>query len=212
MPIEWNAEGDFAAVVDTLEPVTLYRCPHGGAGVEMLAWRFDDATDSPDDAESAVRRRVVVWQLPLEVEGLSPQPGDVVVDGAGGCSTIRSVNRMRGATRWSCESVRATIAPEFAERFDWERPIFQETSEGPTVVGWRTLRPGLVGCFARAEGLQPQDAVNPASVTVTMVAPIDLREGDRLRRHRGGVYAVVDQMLPATAGDVYRVTAEEVGE
>ncbi len=69
MPIEWNAEGDFAAVVDTLEPVTLYRCPHGGAGVEMLAWRFDDATDSPDDAESAVRRRVVVWQLPLEVEG-----------------------------------------------------------------------------------------------------------------------------------------------
>lgn len=210
MPIEWNAEGDFAAVVDTLEPVTLYRCQHGGAGVEMVAWRFDDATDSPEDAQGAVRRRVVVWQLPLEVDGVSPQPGDVVVDGAGGCSTIRSVSRMRGATRWSCDSLRATIAPEFAERFDLERPILEETSEGPAVVGWRTVRPGLVGYFERADGLEPQEAVNPVSVTVMMVAPIDLREGDRVRRHRGGLYAVESQTRAEGIGEPYRFVATAV--
>lgn len=210
MPIEWNAEGDFAAVVDTLEPVTLYRCPHGGVGVEMKAWRFDDATDSPDDSIGAVRRRAVVWQLPLEVDGVSPQPGDVVVDGAGGCSTIKSVNRMRGATRWSCESVRTTIAAEFAERFDWERPILEETSEGMVVVGWRTVRPGLVGCFERGNELEPQDAVNAVSVTVTMVEPIDLREGDRVRRHRGGVYVVESQTRAEVIGEAYRFVATAV--
>ena len=210
MPIEWSAEGDFAAVVDTLEAVTLYRCPHGGVGVEMVGWRFDDAINSSEDSVGAVRRRVVVWQLPLEVDGVSPQPGDVVVDGAGGCSTIRSVNRMRGATRWSCDSVRMTLAPEFAERFDWERPILEETSEEIVVVGWRTVRPGIVGYFERADGLAPQDAVNPVSVTVTMVEPIDFREGDRVRRHRGGVYGVESQTRAEAVGEPYRFVATVV--
>ena len=117
---------------------------------------------------------------------------------------------MRGATRWSCESVRTTIAAEFAERFDWERPILDESSEEPTVVGWRTVRPGLVGYFESADGLEPQDAVHPLSVTVTMVEPIDLREGDRVRRHRGGVYAVESLTRAEGVGEPYRFVATVV--
>lgn len=207
MPLQWNAQGDFESVIDTLENVKLYRCKNGGSAEVLEGWRFEEAVDSPYDRGGAVRRHDVTWQLPIRTSEPPPEPGDVVIDGGGGCSIIRTVSRLRGGTRYTCATRRTEISPEFAERFDLERPILEVTSEGTEIVGWRVERTALVGCITSSDEIDPQGSTAPSEVTVTLLEPLDVREGDRIRRHQGGVFDIIAWDRGDSIGEPYRLVA-----
>ncbi len=203
MPLEWDADGDFAAVIDTLEEVTVERLA-GGADVETPAWRFSEEAIDLATVSGAVVRYDAVWHTPA---GVKVAPGDAIVDAADDRWRVYQVNDLRGTTRSVCLTRRTVLQGSMLETFDLERPEWGEGSEGPEIVGWDVVAEDLSGVIVADESITASSAA--ASVTVFTAEAIGCEPGDRIRRHDGDrVYAIVTQTPPATAGDVYRVTAE----
>ncbi|TWT96775.1 hypothetical protein Pla108_25490 [Botrimarina colliarenosi] len=211
MSLGWNASGDFGVVVDTLETVVLRRGGAGGAKESKQAWRFQCQALSETPLTGAVRVLDATWQLPVEGGVVAPSPGDSLVDSEKACWVVRTVSKLRGGTRYACGTRRVEIAAGCAERFDLERPVIETTSEGPVIVDWRVVRASCIGHFGRGDTLDSQEVVrSPSRLTVTVVEPLELRSGDRLRRHRGGLYSVLQQDYPGTLGDPFQFDVEAV--
>jgi hypothetical protein len=110
MSIEWNALGDFSAVVDTLEGVRLWRAGAASPEAWGRGWRFSQRTPAAGTSLLPPLESDVVWQLPV-VEGVAPPtPGDRLLDTVGGDWTLRSVEPLRGSTRYRCTAV-TTVLP-----------------------------------------------------------------------------------------------------
>jgi hypothetical protein len=197
----------YAAVIDTLEEVTVERLA-GGAEVETTAWRFlEEATDLAT-ISGAVVRRDAVWHT---LAGVVVAPGDAIVDAADNRWRVYQVNELRGTTRSVCLNRRTVLRESMLETFDLERPVWGEGSEGPEIVGWDVVEEDLSGVFVTDESIAESSAAT--RVTIFTAGAIGCEAGDRVRRHEGDrVYAIVSQSPPVTVGDVYRVTAEETAE
>lgn len=207
MPLVWDADGDFVEVIDTLEAVTIERLA-GGADVETLAWRFSEEATDLAPISGAVVRYDAVWHSSASV-GVAV--GDAIVDAADERWLVYQINKLRGTTRSVCRTRRTVIRESLLEEFDLERPVWGEGPEGPEIVSWDVVAEDLSGVFVADESFS--GGSNAERVTVFTVDAIGCEAGDRVRRHDGDrVYAIVGQAAPTTAGDVYRVTAEEVGE
>jgi hypothetical protein len=103
--IDWNATGDFAGVVDTLESVRLWRTGATSPEAWQRGWRFSQQTPGVGTSLLPPLESDVVWQLPV-VEGVPPPaPGDRLLDAAGGDWTLRVVQRLRGGTRYRCTAI-----------------------------------------------------------------------------------------------------------
>jgi hypothetical protein len=207
MPLVWDADGDFVEVIDTLEEVTIERLA-GGADVETLAWRFSEEAIDLAAIAGAVVRYDAVWHSSASV---SVALGDAIVDAADDRWLVYQVRKLRGTTRSVCSTRRTLLRESLLEEFDLERPVWGEGAEGPEIVGWDVVEEDLSGVFVADESFDESDA--EGRVTVFTAEPIGCEAGDRLRRDEGDrIYAIVGQTAPATAGDVYRVTAEEAAE
>ncbi|MGL4512304.1 MAG: hypothetical protein ACRCT8_04380 [Lacipirellulaceae bacterium] len=110
MSIAWNAAGDFAEVVDTLESVRLWRAGAASPGAWTTGWRFSQRTPAEGASALPPVPSKVVWQLPFFEGTAAPAPGDRLIDAAGGDWTLQVVERLRGSTRYRCEAV-TTVAP-----------------------------------------------------------------------------------------------------
>lgn len=210
MPLSWDTEGDFDAVVDTLESVTLLRCGRAENAEAFRAWRFSETVVESGDSLGVLRRVDVVWHTQYIAGELPPRPGDVVVDEADERCVVHSVNLLRGGTRYVCQSRRTEFAEGRGERFDVERAITEDSSEGTVLIGWRVTRPGVQGWFDTPPA--PGVASEGTQVRVLLLEPFAIEPGDRLRRHRGGVYEVLSHTPPASLGEAWVVVAEAVAE
>ena len=207
MSLGWNADGDFVEVIDTLEQVTVERLA-GGADVETSTWRFSEQAVDLADTPGAVVRHDAVWHSSA---GVSVALGDAIVDAADERWHVYQVSKLRGTTRSVCRTRRTELSASHLEEFDLERPVWGEGAEGPEIVDWDVVAEDLSGVFVVDESIGASGAAE--RVTLFTVEAIGCEAGDRLRRHDGDrVYAIVGQTPPATAGDVYRVTAEEAVE
>jgi hypothetical protein len=102
MPITWNAAGDFADVVDGLEPVTLRRA---GTLVEVpiaAALRFSQMKTAAEAGSGFTFQTDCVWQFEWEDAESPPLVGDDILDADDHEWTILQVERLRAQTRWRC--------------------------------------------------------------------------------------------------------------
>lgn len=210
MPTSWTAEGDFEEVVDTLEPLTLRRQGRHDPEWTRLCWRFSEVTEDPATVSGLLRRTDTVWQLTLVVGEVPPRPGDLLVDVGGRCMSIKTAEPRQGATRYRCEARHVELAPESAQRFDFQEPIFDDGPEGPTLVGYRTVRPGVLAAIERTS--EPVDPEENAPVTLLTTSDPGLRVGDRVLSHRGDLYDVTEVTTAGPDDGVFSTTLVETVE
>lgn len=127
-------------------------------------------------------------------------PGDVIVDGLGDASTIWAVIRLRGSSRYTCSTRRTELDPTTVERFDIDRPVYATTSEGSVVDRWERLRVAVEGHFERVSASQS----DKHEISIVCQLPVEI--GDRVSRHRGGVFRVEAVCAPAEVGEPSVVT------
>lgn len=202
----WDAGGDFAEVLDTLEPITILCLGCLDEAVETTAWRFREERIAVADSLAALVRTDVTWQIAIAEGERSPMPGDLVIDSAGGCSVLSDVSPLQGATRHICQATRLEIAPASVERFDLVRPIWTETPEGPVVERFELTRPAIAGHLK----VLPGDLAEVETGKLYVVSPLPMVVGDRFHRHRGGEYEITQIDEPATLGRPWVVQVSKV--
>ena len=78
MTLDWNAEGDFDEVVDSLENLVWKRVCVGDERW-IQAWRFSESSGEAPSGREGIRVDDAVWQLPFEEGESSPAPGDTTL-------------------------------------------------------------------------------------------------------------------------------------
>lgn len=195
MAIDLDTAGDFEAILDTTEAVTLKR--RGSATTIALpkAWRYSSLTQEAEASVTGVARTDVVWQFAwLDAVDL-PRMGDAIIDAAGECWTILSVE-VRGAnSRLRCVTRNLRIVHELDDRIEIQAAVWEDSGSGPEIVGWTTLRTAV------AARIQPDqvtiDYTNdaPTSTAIYRVLLADdtpLDHNHRLVGPDGAVYQILE--------------------
>src|SRR6476661_6561853 len=102
MTIELNVAADFATILDGVEPLTLKRRDGPTTVAIAAAWRFLSHTSEAEPTGGHVAQRDVVWQFPWNAANDLPRLGDTLIDAAGSCFTILSIDELPAATRLRC--------------------------------------------------------------------------------------------------------------
>lgn len=195
MAVEVDSEGDFSAVVDGFEPVTLRRRQSAETVAVAKALRFSSTTAEAAEAGGHVARHDVVWQLAWDGAVELPRLGDTIIDAAGDCWTILSVERRGGGTRLRCDCRNLQLVYELVDRVDVQEAVWDDPGTGPEIVGWTTVRPAM------AARIQPYnvtvtggDTTTPSSTSVYRVLlgeQVALDHNHRLVDPQGAVYQVI---------------------
>ena len=83
MPIAWDAAGDFAQVVDGLEPVTLRRAGTLEEVPIAAAWRFSQVQTDAEAGSGFTFQTDCEWQFPWNEAVAPPRVGDDILDDDG---------------------------------------------------------------------------------------------------------------------------------
>ncbi len=102
MPLDWNADDDFAAVIDGLEEVSWQ--PTVGSPVTLVAWRREQAWTDNDGSPGGAWTARTIWDLPWP-SGSLPKIGEMLTDSASRVWSIVSVAPLRNDTRVRCGTV-----------------------------------------------------------------------------------------------------------
>ncbi len=222
MAIELDSTGDFAAVVDGWEPVTLQRRESAETVAVARALRFSTRTEEADAAGGHVASQDVVWQFEWPSSDGLPRLGDAIVDAGGDCWTILAVKRRGGGSRVECQSRNLHLVYELTDRVDVQQAVWDESGDVAEIVGWTTLWTSLpariqpyrttVDAGRPAEEGEEGDLGEPPSSVaqyhVILGQQIELDHNHRLVDPRGVVYRVV-QFAQAERIDVLPIATVE---
>ena len=188
MAVSWNPTGDFSAILDAGESLTLLR--RGGAGRVAIAtaWRYADRRAEAEPTGGYVVQADVEWQFEWPADTVLPQLGDRLLDAAGEAYTLLAVEPLRGGTRLKCESRSLRIA----HGLDCLVDIQQAVWDGETITDWTIFRPAV---HAR---IQPSSTTVDDTTTSTVLAratleypELALDHNHRLVTGDGTTYRVV---------------------
>jgi hypothetical protein len=195
MTIELNVESDFAAVVDGAEPITLKRRDSAATIAIAAAWRFSSRTSEAEAGGGHVAQRDIVWQFPWDAANDLPRLGDSLIDAAGGCYTILSVEQLRAATRLRCTTRNLSLVYQLNDRIEVQQAVWEDTGGGPEIVGWTTIRAALAARI-QPERLEVDNASSPAIATATyriiLGEQIELDADTRFVDLLGNIYQLVE--------------------
>ncbi|MEO1497510.1 MAG: hypothetical protein AAFV43_10200 [Planctomycetota bacterium] len=206
---DWTAGGDFVEVLDTLEPVSLV--PAGGGDPVSLpkAWRFVEQEETIGERAATVVRQDATWHLPIADGAVTPAVGDHLIDAVGACWVIRSVERLRAATRYRCDARSTRLRCADAEWCRVERAQWQDGTDGPEVAGWTPTRLAVSVAVELVSSLAPvaQPDTEQQRVRLTFAELVDAGPQDRVVTPSGVVYRLVDRLSEAGPGEAAAVEA-----
>ncbi len=121
--------------------------------------------------------------------------GDLLIDVAGGCFTIVSVDVLPAATRLRCATRNLSLVYELNDRVQVQQAIWEDTGGGPTITGWTTLRTALPARI-QPERLEIDDTTTPPTATATFLIVLGeqlaLTADSRFIDPQGNVYRLVE--------------------
>ena len=194
MPAAFDPTGDFSAIIDAAEPITLLR---RGSPVEVSiakAWRYTDRRGEAEPSGGYAAQANVEWQFEWDPATKLPHLGDRIRDGAGECYTVLAVNRLQAATRLRLETRSLRIAHRLDCLVNIELAVWEDLGSGPEITGWTTFRPAV---HAR---VQPDEVIvdetsNPITSTATYHVLLDddapLDHNHRIVAGDGTVYRLL---------------------
>lgn len=140
MSVDLDTAGDFDAIIDTAESVTLKRRASAATIAVPKAWRYSSLTQQAEPAMPGVARWDVVWQFSWNSGVDPPRIGDTLFDAANDCWTILSIEERGAKSRLRCVTRNLRIVYELVDRIEIQAAIWEDSGSGPEIVGWTTLR------------------------------------------------------------------------
>lgn len=205
MTVELNVAQDFATLVDGSEPVTVRRRSSAETISVAAAWRYLSKMDEVEIGSGDYARHDVLWELPWNPSNDGPRLGDVVIDAAGQCWTIITVEQLRLATRYKCLARNLRLAFGLDTRVDIQQADVEDLSSRPETVEWITLQaavPARILLDRTSVSFDPGDpeAEEPIDPSVSSTATyriilgeqIQLDHNHRLIDREGAVYDVIE--------------------
>jgi len=195
MPLELNIQDDFAAILDGGEPITLKRRDSAATIAVAKAWRFSSRTGEAEPSGGHVAQRDIVWQFPWDDANQPPRLGDAILDAAGECFTILSVEPLGAKTRWRCTTRNLRLVYQLNDRIDVQQAVWEDPGGGPEIVGWTTVR-SAVPARIQPSQLAIDNESDPATATATyrilLGEELDLNADSRFVDPQGNVYQLID--------------------
>lgn len=208
MPMNWNAEGDFAKVVDTLESITLLS-RGGQQEANLNAWKFSEKITEIPGTEGKVLHWDAIWQVPNEDSLYNPIIGSRLLESDNTCWILTSVEELQGKTRLRCEARRVELAVGTADWLEvqhsnWEEVDVEETPT-PQVVDWLTEREALRGhiWLNNSEQSGAAGEVLVETYRVALTEPYKLSPHHRVKTQAGVIYSVVAGTEAARLGELW---------
>ncbi|TWT90994.1 hypothetical protein Mal64_13930 [Pseudobythopirellula maris] len=205
MAIAWNAAGDFGALLDGLETLTLHR-NRGEEPTTIAAWRFSSERSELADSGGALLRVDTVWQFEWPQGVDPPEVGDQLIDSHGNCGALLTVGRLRGETRLRCVSREARLHHGRSQSIDVVRQAWEDLGEGAEVVSEETIAASaraVIRPIATAFG----DEQSTPRYSAVLDSPIAIAKDDLLRTHEGPQYRVTTLTDPGGLGSLFTVEA-----
>ncbi len=140
MAVDLDIAGDFDAIIDTAEAITLKRRANATTIAVPKAWRFSSLTQQAEPGMPGVAQWDVVWQFHWDAGIDPPRIGDSLIDSANDCWTILSIEHRVAKTRLRCSARNLRIVYELVDRIEIQEAIWEDSGSGPEIVGWTTLR------------------------------------------------------------------------
>lgn len=200
MAMVFDATGDFSAIVDAAEPLTLLR---RGSSVEVAiagAWRFADRRSEAEPTGGYVISADVTFQFEWPASTTLPQLGDQLRDAAEECYTVLVVERLQGGTRIRCGARSLRIASGLDSLIDVEQAVWADLGSGLEITGWATVR-SAVHARIQPDETTIDETADPITSTAIYRVTLDddspLDHNHRIVAGDGAVY----RMLSYTAAE-----------
>jgi hypothetical protein len=217
MTVQLNIADDFATVIDGAEPITLKRRDSAATIPIEKAWRFSALTREPEPSGGHVAQADVVWQFPWDDASGPPRLGDALIDAAGDCFTILSVESLVSKTRLRCATRNLSIVHQLNDRVDVQKAIWEDTGSGLEIVGWTTIHSAV------AARIQPTHmAIDGTTTPPTATATYRIVLGEQLAVDatlrfvdpEGSVYQLIELTQPQRidalpVATVYKSTGDQ---
>ena len=118
MAIDLDIAGDFDAIIDTAEAITLKRRASATTIAVPMAWRYSSLTQQAEPEVPGVAQCDVVWQFHWNDGVDAPRIGDVLIDASSDCWTILSIEQRGAKTRLRCSARNLRIVYELVDRIE----------------------------------------------------------------------------------------------
>ena len=194
MPANLDFTGDFSAIVDAAESVSLLRRDASTQVAIATAWRYADRRSEAEPAGGFAVQADVEWQFEWDAATKLPQIGDRLRDSTGECYTVLAVNRLQGNTRIRLETRSLRIAHGLDCLVDIEQAMWEDLGSGMEITGWTTFRPAVHARIQPAE-TTVDETTDPTTSTTTYRILLDddatLDHNHRIVAGDGAVYRMV---------------------
>jgi hypothetical protein len=188
-----DASDDFAAVIDGLTPVTVFR--PGTAARTEVAHALRHAVPTRQSGQAAQPREAadVVWHLPAAELPQVPRPGDVILDAGGVRWTILDVRQTMLGARWRCVARDLALQHGLSAYVDVEKVTYVTGSGGADEPSWQVWRTGLrarIQPQTAAVGQKQERQLTTARFTVFLANELPLDHTHRIKAADGTIYTV----------------------
>jgi hypothetical protein len=195
MTIELDIAGDFDAIIDLTEAVTLKRRFSAETVAVPQAWRYSSITQQADASMPGVAQSDVVWQFGWPAETELPRIGDAIIDAANECWSILSIDQRGAKTRLRCTTRNLRVVHQLIDRIEIQEAVWEDSGSGPEIVGWTTLRAAVPARIQPEQTTVDHTADPPTSTTTYRVMLADdtpLDHNHRLIGPDGAIYQILE--------------------
>jgi hypothetical protein len=216
---------DDLTITDGTETVTLLRrgSTPGGAGetIRHALRRAIAATEGSIDTTADVHKNVpsggqytaasVVWHLPTAELPVTPQLGDVLLDGSGQCWTILDVSCQALGSRWRCDTRNVAVAFGLDDTISVLKAVAAPAYAGAGQTTWRTWRTGVRARIQPTQTTITNVAGTPATTTgyrIFVEENLDLDHTCSIRGPDGTLYTITRSVGAERIGELQVIDVE----
>ncbi len=209
----FNPGNDLVKVADGLQRATLLR--RGGAASVTLDAVLPRAVRTGEAGASGGTYTAsdLVWYLAAADLEQPPQPGEVIVDSAGGRWTILQVRRATLQSVWRCATRNLAVAHGLDQHVDIEQATFRKNAAGVEEPTWHTWKTGIAARIqpqvARPQS-DPQNQTTMLRYTIYLAEEVPLDHRCRIRAADGTRYRVIAVRKPQRIDALLEVDAVPV--
>jgi hypothetical protein len=202
--VEFDPSGDFAAIMDGLEAVTL--AVRGRADTTIQhAHRNQYQSDDPGQAAGEIRRGMTTWQWPASESPDRPPLGSVLVDSTGRRHTILDLSERVLSSKYSATCIDLAVEARLDNLVTIERATYTKNVRGEAVASWSVLAENVEARVQPlGEDLSVEDGrdTTAAGFEIILGRDITVSDGDG---HDAIDPIGADYRLVDAAGNTFRV-------
>lgn len=222
MTTNFSTIGDFSAVADGLESITLLRreipADRGVAIAHALRRTIDLAevvggNKRTIETDGRYFAADASWSFPTAELTGEPRLGDTLLDAAGHRWKILEVRLVALGARWRCRTRELSIAYGLEDDIAVLKAAYSKSASGAVETAWNVLREHLRG---RIQPLETKIATEKSSeisvrrCRIILEEPLDLDHTHRLRGPDGALYRIVAAAGFPKLGELQMIDVEKI--